>query len=222
MGSGPLAGWQPGALQLLKRMKLSRSDAKTLTVIVGSTLLLLLERNHTLGGNSWISALGFYFVVPLAIIGLMWREDPRRWGLTLGDWRKGLLYTAGTIALVAVLIALVSRRPEFREYYRVPSLADPQRIPGYVLEVGLFMVGWEYLFRGFLLFGLAERFGRWSIVLQAVPFAIAHLGKPELEALSTIFGGAWFGWVAWETRAVWPAVIIHWAIYILLVLAINS
>ncbi|MBI3286427.1 MAG: CPBP family intramembrane metalloprotease, partial [Chloroflexi bacterium] len=202
MGDRPLAGREQRTLQLLKKMGITRGDIKTLTVIVGSTLLLVLERYHNLGGNAWISALIFYLIIPLAIIGLVLREDPRRWGMALGDGRKGLLYALGTIAAVAAVIAFVSRLPEFRSYYAVKAFADPRGIPGYALENLLFMIGWEYLFRGFLLFGLAERFGRWAILLQAVPFAVAHLGKPELETLSTIFGGSWFGWVAWDARAV--------------------
>ena len=43
-------------------------------------------------------------------------------------------------------------------------------------------------------------------------FAIAHLTKPEIETLSTIFGGFAFGWVAYRTKSfVWPF-LIHWFI----------
>jgi membrane protease YdiL (CAAX protease family) len=48
--------------------------------------------------------------------------------------------------------------------------------------------------------------------LQAVPFVIAHIGKPEVETLSTIFGGFAFGWVAWRTRSFVYPFLIHWYI----------
>lgn len=45
-----------------------------------------------------------------------------------------------------------------------------------------------------------RKFGHDALWLQAVPFALAHVGKPEIETLSTIFGGFAFGWVAWRTK----------------------
>ena len=55
-------------------------------------------------------------------------------------------------------------------------------------------------------------FGAEALWLQAVPFAIAHIGKPEIETLSTIFGGFAFGWVAWRTRSFVYPFLIHWYI----------
>jgi len=72
------------------------------------------------------------------------------------------------------------------------------------------LFGWEFFFRGWLLFGYARRFGPEAIWLQAVPFALAHIGKPEVETLSTIFGGFAFGWVAWRTRSFLYPLLIHW------------
>ncbi len=77
------------------------------------------------------------------------------------------------------------------------------------------LFSWEFFFRGFLLFGLAERYGDDAIFLQAVPFAIAHFGKPEVETLSTIFGGAAFGYVARKTDSMLYPFLIHWYIQVL-------
>ena len=49
-----------------------------------------------------------------------------------------------------------------------------------------------------------------ALVLQAVPFTIAHLGKPELETLSCMFGGSALGYVAWRTRSFIYPFLIHW------------
>ena len=55
------------------------------------------------------------------------------------------------------------------------------------------LIGWEFFFRGWILFGYARKFGPEALWLHAVPFALAHIGKPEVETLSTIFGGFAFG-----------------------------
>jgi membrane protease YdiL (CAAX protease family) len=81
------------------------------------------------------------------------------------------------------------------------------------------LFGWEFLFRGWLLFGYTRKFGPDALWLQAVPFALAHIGKPELETLSTIFGGFAFGWVAWRTKSFVYPLIIHWFVASFTILA---
>jgi hypothetical protein len=66
--------------------------------------------------------------------------------------------------------------------------------------------------RGRTVLPRARKFGAEALWLQAVPFALMHNGKPELETLSTIFGGFAFGWIAYRTNSfVWPF-LIHWFI----------
>src|SRR5512137_2056969 len=50
-----------------------------------------------------------YLGVPLAVILLVFRQSPLDYGLRLGNWREGLAWTAGGLALmgtVALLFAL--------------------------------------------------------------------------------------------------------------------
>jgi len=47
---------------------------------------------------------------------------------------------------------------------------------------------------------------------------MAHIGKPEIETLSTIFGGFAFGWVAWRTRSFLYPFLIHWFISTFIIL----
>jgi hypothetical protein len=77
---------------------------------------------------------------------------------------------------------------------------------------GLFLfywIGWEYLWRGFVLFGTARTFGVYAIVVQMVPFAILHYEKPLPEALLSILGGLALGALVWRCRSFWIAVPIH-------------
>jgi len=84
------------------------------------------------------------------------------------------------------------------------------------------LIGWEFIFRGWLTFAYVRKFGAEGLWLQAVPFAIAHISKPELETLSTIFGGFAFGWVAWRTKSFLYPFLIHWAIFTFVVLAAGG
>jgi membrane protease YdiL (CAAX protease family) len=178
-------------------------DWKVVTVIIVSTLLLIVDSYHQFTPVKAIDRLILYLFIPLAIILLVFRDDPRSYGFTFGDWKAGLILTAIGIALAAVILWFVARDPAMRAYY-APEVSG---LPWNTL-IDLF--GWEFFFRGFILFAFVRKFGPEAIWLQAVPFALAHIGKPEIETLSTIFGGFAFGWVAYRTRSFVYPFLIHW------------
>jgi len=194
------------------------------TILISSTLLLIVGHYHELLGDETLSSFILYFLIPLGVILLLFRDDPRKFGLTWGNWRKGILFCVLGIVLMAVVIGLLARLEEFRQYYRLGVFEDPQaaKVVEFALRQGVYMFSWEFIFRGFMLFGLKERFGSLAIWIQAIPFAIMHLGKPELETLSTIFGGAAFAYVDLESRSVLPSFVIHWAIYLMMVFVANA
>jgi len=200
-----------------------RTDLRAAVILVSSTLLLIGSHYHTLFGDETLSSAVFYFLLPLAIVLLVLREDPRKFGLTPGDWRRGLLFSALGIVVMAVVIVALAQLDEFRLYYARSSFQSRETRPilEFALRQGIYMLSWEFIFRGFMLFGLRERFGSLAIWIQAIPFAIMHLGKPELETLSTVFGGAAFGYMDLKSGSIFPSVVIHWAIYVMMVAAAS-
>jgi len=121
------------------------------------------------------------------VIVLVWHENPRRYGLALGDWRLGLPVAIAGIAIMAVAIAILGQLPDFRIYYTVLAAQRPAwRL---ILDAGVDMFAWEFFFRGWLLGAFRPRYGTDAIWLQMIPFALMHVWKPELEVLSTIVGG---------------------------------
>ena len=194
-------------------------DWKIAVLVVVSTLALMIDSYHAelAPWTTWFpgwSATGLstkiidrtllYFVTPMLITLLVFRKKPGEFGFTLGDWKAGLILTLGGIILIAPILWLVGHgNTSMRNYYK-PLF---QGLPWNTL---LDLFSWEFLFRGWLLFGFARKFGPEAIWLQAVPFALAHIGKPEIETLSTIFGGFAFGWVAWRTKSFIYPLLIHW------------
>ncbi len=87
----------------------------------------------------------------------------------------------------------------------------------------LYMFCWEWFFRGFALFGMAQGLGFIAaIALQAVIFGFAHMGKPPVEMWSAFVGGLVLGSLAWREKSFFPAFLIHalihvsWAILVLI------
>jgi uncharacterized protein len=192
-------------------------DRKIVTITIVSTLLLTVARYHQF--TSWKPYNGaiLFLAVPLLFILFVFRENPREYGFQLGDWKAGLALTLGALVVMFPLLwLLLGRDASMRNYYQ-PLLKSP--LPLYTF---LDLFGWEFLFRGWILFGYARKFGPEALWLQAVPFAIAHFGKPEIETLSTLFGGFAFGWVAWRTKSFLYPFLIHWAILTFVVLVAGG
>jgi membrane protease YdiL (CAAX protease family) len=190
-------------------------DWKVVTITIASTLLLMVDYYHRLTAHKYWDRVILYLVIPLVFILLIFREDPREYGFSLGDWKAGLVITLAGILLMAPVIWYLGKSdPGMASYYK--PLAG-----GLPWTTFLDLIGWEFFFRGWILFGYARKFGAEALWLQAVPFALAHISKPEVETLSTIFGGFAFGWVAWRTRSFLYPFLIHWFIstFIILVAA---
>jgi len=74
----------------------------------------------------------------------------------------------------------------------------------------IYYFSWEFLFRGFMLFGLEQRFGALTaILIQTIPSAIVHIGKPASESFGAIFAGLVFGYLAIRTRSIFYPIILH-------------
>jgi membrane protease YdiL (CAAX protease family) len=181
-------------------------DWKVAVVTIVSTLLLIVDYYYVFTDYKYWDRFIFYFVIPMALTLVLFRENPKHYGFTLGDWKLGLAYTALGILLMAPILYLLGSGDEsMRVYYR-------WLLPGLPWNTFIDLIGWEFFFRGWILFTYQRRFGHDALWLQAVPFALAHIGKPDIETLSTIFGGFAFGWVAYRTKSfLWPF-LIHWFI----------
>ena len=186
-------------------------DWKVVTITIVSTLVLLVDSYFRIT-EKWISGMWWkaadrtilYFIIPMLFILVVFRENPRDYGFTLGDWRAGLILTLGGILLMAPILWFLNRGdPSMQNYYR-PYLG------GLPWSTFADLFGWEFIFRGWILFGYARKFGPEALWLQAVPFALAHVGKPAVETFSTIFGGFLFGWVAYRTKSFIYPFLIHW------------
>lgn len=144
-------------------------------------------------------------LVPLAVVLLLFRDDPRRYGLRIGDWRAGLTLAGIGTAVMLPVVIWAGHQPDFGQYY-AQSVSDPG---GVALTNVLDVSGAEFCFRGFLMFALIRTVGPLGIVLAAVPFTFSHFGKPELETVSTLLGGSIFGWLDWRTGSILYSATAH-------------
>jgi membrane protease YdiL (CAAX protease family) len=162
----------------------------------------MMDYYHRFTAHKYWDRVILYLVIPLLVIVLFFRQNPKEYGFSFGDWKAGLAITGiGILVMAPIIYYLGSGDAAMQEYYK-------PYIKGLPWTTFLDLIGWEFLFRGWILFGYLRKFGPEALWLQAVPFALMHNGKPEVETLSTIFGGFAFGWVALRTKSfVWPFLI---------------
>lgn len=190
-------------------------DWKIVTITIVSTLLFMMDYYHQFTAEKYWDRVILYLVIPFVIIVILFRENPKEYGFSFGDWKVGLIITAIGILVMAPIIYYLGRGDASMQGYYKPY------VNGLPWTTFFDLIGWEFIFRGWILFGYARKFGPEALWIQAVPFALMHNGKPELETLTTIFGGFAFGWVAYRTKSfVWPF-LIHWfiATFIIIVAA---
>ncbi len=185
-------------------------DRRLTFLIIFGTIVPMLDFYHRFASHKAYDRFILYFILPLLVIWLVFREPVRDYGFRLGNWRAGLAWTAVSCLLMALILYAVARTPAMQAYYEIRA---PEEIGRLLWLNGIELFAWEFIWRGFMLFGLARILGPGpAILIQAIPFAFMHLGKPEIETLSTIFGGIGFGFVAWQSNSFIYPWLIHWFI----------
>jgi membrane protease YdiL (CAAX protease family) len=156
---------------------------------------------------------GLYLLIPLGCVVLVFRDDPRRYGLRIGDWRWGAALAALGIVVMVPVAWIVGQQPAFREFYAT-SIAP---LPDLVVTYSIDLFSTEFAFRGFLLFTLVRAMGPLGIVVSQLPFVFGHLAKPELELFTVFIGGLVYGWLAYRTGSIVWGWLAHLAIVVTLV-----
>jgi membrane protease YdiL (CAAX protease family) len=185
-------------------------------VALASGLLLIAVKRAVQYGEGppdpLVVNLGLYLVVPLVLAALL-AHRPRGVGLAVPVGRDRWTIM-GILLAAAVARALAGTLfPAMMDYYPQPIWGEVTSDLGsfvpYELGIAVIMLCVETLFRGWLVLATAERLGRWSIVVAAVPYALAHLGKPPEEVVFSLFAGIAFGWADWRTRSILPSFASH-------------
>ena len=192
-----------------------RNNGIELTVVSSAILFLVLSEHHSIEGD-WVDGLFFYAALPLIVI-LILRRNPLDYGLRLGNWRVWGFYVVITCLIALPILFGVSKLESFQNYYSIPDF----KLFDYFWRIVIYLAAWEFIFRGYMLFGLKNKLKEASILIQMIPFVLLHLGKPEIETISTIPMGIYLGWIAYRGNSFWPALIIHVFINVVFRVIVN-
>lgn len=125
---------------------------------------------------------------------------------------KSLMWI-GTLASAALLFNWFAarRRKIFNMYPQIRVKHwDTRLMTQYASGWVIYMLGYEMLFRGLLLFPLADGLGVWpAIAINVVLYMSSHIPKGADETFASLFFGPLMCYVTLSTGTIWAAWIIH-------------
>ena len=227
-------------------------DIRTLTVFAATPLLLvayyyfarieylqpaLLGWSMESFGDEWphhgliafsVSATASVIIrvlIPLALIVFVLRDSPRDYGFRI----RGVMAHAPMYGLlfVAVLpfVYWASLQESFLAtypFYR-PAILGGWPLWAYEAAYLIQFFSIEAFFRGFIIFGLRQRLGYYSVLVMVIPYCMIHFGKPMPEALGAIVAGTILGVLALRSGSFYLGVALHCAVALLMdLLAVYS
>lgn len=226
---------------LIDGFKIKKDDVNPLILLLSAPILLtlyyyhgfaprfsqyfpVLKENPFIGLYNTLWQFGIFFIlmflIPLMLIKFRFKTPLHNFGFSLGDKKFGFRFILVVIPLIVMpLIYIASRFPEIRAEYPLAKILLQRHdlVVWYELAyVILYYFAWEFFFRGFLLFGLREKYGNMAaIAIQTISSCLIHLGKPESEIIGSIVVGILFGVIALRTRSFWYVFFIHATIGVL-------
>jgi uncharacterized protein len=153
-----------------------------------------------------------FFLLPALIIKLWFKEKiSRDYGVKRGDVKAGVITALFFFLIMLPFLWVVTSFPAFERVYPHIHSARENWTIFIIYEAGLllYMFAWEFIWRGYMLFGLREKFGNYAIFIQTIPFVILHNGKPAAETLGAIIAGIALGVLAFRTGSMIYGFIIH-------------
>jgi hypothetical protein len=165
-------------------------------------------------------------VIPCLVIRLWLRLPLSEFGLALPPPERRNLAILSFVFLTAISLpafyagALHDEMQSIYPYYR--PFTGCGAFAFYQLTVLFFYITIEFVFRGYLLFGVAHEeekmrggapvFPHWALLIQMLSYTAWHLGKPLPEVWGTLAWGLAAGAVTLAIRSVWPVIMSHWVL----------
>ncbi|MCL5992121.1 MAG: CPBP family glutamic-type intramembrane protease [Bacteroidetes bacterium] len=220
---------------LFKSFDFDKKDIDTYFLLLSAPLLLTLYicygqakdfttyfpqyTGHQLEGYygqiyQFISFFILMFIIPFLYLKLKMKKPLIEFGLGLGDWKFGLIICLITIPFIIIPFTYSgTRMSDIQNVYPMARVLLDRHdlILQYELVYIIFYyIAWEFFFRGFLLFGLKDRFGAMNaILIQTISSCLIHIGKPDGEIIGSIIFGIIMGVIAIRTKSFWYPLLIH-------------
>ncbi len=151
-------------------------------------------------------------IIPMIIIRVGFKERLIDYGFKLPEGLLSLFVILLGILIVTPLVYFGAKRPEFIEIY--PAVENARSgVNGFIVSSVFYFfyyVGYEFCFRGFLLFGIRDAYGDVpAIAVSLALTTILHITQPQSETLMALVAGLIFPILVFRFRSIIPSLLIH-------------
>ncbi|MCP5048866.1 MAG: CPBP family intramembrane metalloprotease, partial [bacterium] len=187
---------------------------------------------------SFLTGFILLVVIPCCIIKFYFKERLSSYGL---GWSKDKI-KPGVIALLVLLFVALplfwfgTNDAEMQQEYPMfgkDNITTWNGFMVYELVYLIFFINIEFIFRGYLLFGLYGIrdkkavdnvpgapgplvFGVYAVLIQMLAYTMWHIPKPTPEYIGALVWGVAVAAIALKIRSIWPIIIVHWVLNVIL------
>ncbi|MBN1898000.1 MAG: CPBP family intramembrane metalloprotease [Spirochaetes bacterium] len=155
----------------------------------------------------------FFFLIPFSLIRWVFHASPGDFGLSFKNFRASSRLILVLLPLLTALIWLSSRHQDFQSEYPLYRGFSSFGIKLLIMEMAylFYYIGWEFLFRGFVLFSLEKKGAGLAILVQTIPSTLLHYSKPPGEIILAMVAGIILGYYVLKYRNIAFAIILHFS-----------
>jgi hypothetical protein len=183
---------------------------------------------------SFIGGAILLVIIPLLIVKFILKEKLNRYGIGLPEKGKrttGLLTYLFLVVVLAPVFYFTSKQASMQAVYPFfKNFTSVTEFLIYELTYFPFFITIEFIFRGYLLFGLDDihdtfvhnnrekniHFIGFGLIIQMLAYTMWHMGKPMPELWGTPVWGLCTGIMTYHLKSIWPVTLAHWSLNIFL------
>jgi membrane protease YdiL (CAAX protease family) len=159
-----------------------------------------------------LSGAVLFGLVPTLVILLVFQMPVNNFGSNTDNLAKSIIWWTPAVLLVVAINYFASRNTNNLSQY--PQIRVKQWNSGLITLSALswiaYLAGYEFLFRGFLLFSCLGSFGFWpAIIINICLYSLAHLPKGYRETIGSIFLGFIMSYSTLSLGSIWFALLVH-------------
>lgn len=151
-------------------------------------------------------------LVPLGMILLVYREPLTRYGLSAEHLLESFLWWIPVAAVTGLISYYVARSPKNLECYpqiRTDRWSERLLALSALSWLG-YLMGYEFMFRGFLLFSCLDSFGYWpALIINLSLYSLVHVPKGAREAFGSLLIGFFLCYLTLLFGSFWFALFTH-------------
>jgi hypothetical protein len=159
-----------------------------------------------------LSGFGLYGMIPFLILVLVFRRPLADYGFMPESlWKVFLWWIVAAVAIFPPVYVFARNERNLAMY---PEIRATEWDRNLVLQSAftwmVYLVGYEFLLRGFLLFTCLESFGYWPAILINISlYSLFHLHKGSREAFGSLVFGFFLCFITLRLGTFWFSVFVH-------------